>query len=143
MQQEEIKKLLENQNFRNNQNYIFWNKMKSKILSVNSIYKIGKLYMFSSFLLSVLFTFYIFFNLLSFHEAVNIILFVPIIISFIIFFVKIIPLVYMYLYYYFINNIRILISINNINYKKIVKFYTDKGWDFNEIIDDNFIIIKK
>ena len=34
-QETEIKELLKNNNFRNNHNYIFWNKFKSKILSLN------------------------------------------------------------------------------------------------------------
>ncbi|MDQ7009273.1 MAG: hypothetical protein Q9M94_03200 [Candidatus Gracilibacteria bacterium] len=140
--QQNIKTLLENNNFRNNQNYIFGNKLKNKIYSINKILKNQTKFIIFSFFGSVFFSYYIFLNILDYNEAINIILFMTIIILSIAFCTQIIPILYRYFIAFLKVNYFIL-SINNSSYNKIIKTYKKKGGDFKKILNNNFIIIKK
>jgi len=141
---QKIKTLLENDNFRNNQNYIFWNKLKSKILSLNNFYtKMNAKYMIFVFIFSIIASFYIILNILHFNEPINIMLLMPIMILFVFFFTNIVPKIYNIYFSVFINNSMILLSINNIDYKEVMKQYKEIIWDFKYVINENFIILNK
>jgi len=148
--QQNKKTLLENKNFRNNQNYVIWNSMKSRILSINFLYKNEKLFTILSFISSWVFSFLIIvshiFNAFLNKEEINILLIFlfPIWSLFILILLfKIIPKIFWYFYYIFKIKKYLIFSMNNFDYKKLFIINSQKWWGLNKIINKNFIIIKK
>ncbi len=132
--------LLRNVNFRNNQNYILWQKEKYFVLYNYFINKDRKGFIinsiFFSFLISIIILNFLKYDFWIFNILVNIILYILLVWWIIVLIFRI----YFIYYKNFIYKNKILLKINNYKFNQMIKNEKNSYNPILKAIDNNFII---